>query len=55
MGRVNGFLSNGIIIQFKQNMSLHTSFLRSRSIEYRIVKENGLMFTVKTEGDDDDS
>jgi hypothetical protein len=42
-----GLLSNGIIIKVKQNMSLHTAFLRPCSIEYRIGKENGIMFTVK--------
>jgi len=42
-----GLLSNGIVIQVKQNMSLQTSFLRPLSMEYRIAKEIGLMFTVK--------
>jgi hypothetical protein len=42
-----GLLSHGIIIQVKQIMSLHISFLRPLFIEYRIAKEIGIMFTVK--------
>jgi hypothetical protein len=42
-----GLLSNRIIIKVKQNMSLHTYFLRPCSVEYRITKETGIMFTDK--------